>query len=204
MLSTGLIFYPWFKFYFPLFLTHYHTLPYPKTRENKFKLRITLNHNVYVDSHIFMLIFNYIFLLHLKMTLERSKCYDFQQGCQKVFKQQADNEQQAALELALKGIFSKLEPRKWHFQGFSRANFHREQHVVLSEYMQNWEQCRQNVPGVPRHHTVRKFHRSKPLFKHSMSFKTGKRKLYNFIRWCIFLLAVVYAKRRGKQPAKDG
>ena len=77
MLSTGLIFYPWFKFYFPLFLTHYHTLPYPKTRENKFKLRIKLNHNVYVDSHTFMLIFNYIFLLHLKMTLERSKCYDF-------------------------------------------------------------------------------------------------------------------------------
>ena len=28
-------FYPWLKFYFPLFLTHYHTLPYPKTKENK-------------------------------------------------------------------------------------------------------------------------------------------------------------------------
>ena len=25
---------PWFKFYFPLFKTHYHTLPYPKTKEN--------------------------------------------------------------------------------------------------------------------------------------------------------------------------
>ena len=24
-------FYPWFKFYFPLFQTHYHTLPYPGT-----------------------------------------------------------------------------------------------------------------------------------------------------------------------------
>ena len=24
-------FYPWFKFYFLLFQTHYHTLPYPKT-----------------------------------------------------------------------------------------------------------------------------------------------------------------------------
>ena len=28
-------FYPWFKFYFPLFQTTYHTLPYPKTKENK-------------------------------------------------------------------------------------------------------------------------------------------------------------------------
>ena len=29
-------FHPWFKFYFPLFQTHYHTLQYPKTKENKF------------------------------------------------------------------------------------------------------------------------------------------------------------------------
>ena len=28
-------FYPWFKFNFPLFQTHYHTLQYPKTKENK-------------------------------------------------------------------------------------------------------------------------------------------------------------------------
>ena len=28
-------FYPCFKFYFPLFQTHYHTLPYPKTKQNK-------------------------------------------------------------------------------------------------------------------------------------------------------------------------
>ena len=28
-------FYTWFKFYFPLFLTHYHTLPDPKTKGNK-------------------------------------------------------------------------------------------------------------------------------------------------------------------------
>ena len=27
--------YPWFKFYFPLFKTHYPTLPYPKTNEDK-------------------------------------------------------------------------------------------------------------------------------------------------------------------------
>ena len=28
-------FYHWFKFYFLLFQNHYHTLPYPKTNENK-------------------------------------------------------------------------------------------------------------------------------------------------------------------------
>ena len=28
-------FYPWFKFSFPLFQTHYHTLQYPKTKEKK-------------------------------------------------------------------------------------------------------------------------------------------------------------------------
>ena len=28
-------FYPWFKFCFPLFQTHYHTLQYPQTKEKK-------------------------------------------------------------------------------------------------------------------------------------------------------------------------
>ena len=28
-------FYLWFKFYFPLFQTNYHTLPYSKTKKNK-------------------------------------------------------------------------------------------------------------------------------------------------------------------------
>ena len=28
-------FYPWFKLYFSLFQTHYHILPYPKTKEKK-------------------------------------------------------------------------------------------------------------------------------------------------------------------------
>ena len=28
-------FYPWFKFYFPLFQTHYHTLQYPKQKQKK-------------------------------------------------------------------------------------------------------------------------------------------------------------------------
>ena len=32
-------FYPWFKFYFPLFQTHYHTYPYPKTKENKIQTK---------------------------------------------------------------------------------------------------------------------------------------------------------------------
>ena len=28
-------FYPWFKLYFPLLYTYYHTPPYPKTKQNK-------------------------------------------------------------------------------------------------------------------------------------------------------------------------
>ena len=28
-------FYPWFDFFFLLFQTNYHTLPYPKTKEKK-------------------------------------------------------------------------------------------------------------------------------------------------------------------------
>ena len=32
-------FYLWFKFYFSLFQTNYHTLPYPKTEKNKIKTK---------------------------------------------------------------------------------------------------------------------------------------------------------------------
>ena len=39
-------FYPWFKFYFPLFQTHYNTLPIAKQGQIIFKLRIKLNHNI--------------------------------------------------------------------------------------------------------------------------------------------------------------
>ena len=28
-------FYPWFKFFFPMFQTHYHTLQYPHTKDKK-------------------------------------------------------------------------------------------------------------------------------------------------------------------------
>ena len=48
-------------------------------------------------------------------------------------------------------------------QRFSRGIFHRGPHVVSSEYTQDWEQCRRNVPSVPPHRTVRTFHRSKPV-----------------------------------------
>ena len=32
-------FYPWFKFYSILFQTYYHTLSYPKTKENKIQTK---------------------------------------------------------------------------------------------------------------------------------------------------------------------
>ena len=41
-------FYPWFKFCFLLFQTHYHTLPYPPKKKRKFKPRIKLNRNIYI------------------------------------------------------------------------------------------------------------------------------------------------------------
>ena len=44
-------FYPWFKFYFSLFQTHYHILPYPKTtKTKKFKPGTKLNHNIYMPE----------------------------------------------------------------------------------------------------------------------------------------------------------
>ena len=36
----------------------------------------------------------------------------------------------------------------------------------------------------------------------SMSFKTGKRMVYNFIQWCLFFVSS-YGRRRWKSPAKD-
>ena len=46
-------FYPWFKFSFPLFQTHYHTLQYPKKKEKKIwtKDKIEPQHT-YTHIHI--------------------------------------------------------------------------------------------------------------------------------------------------------
>ena len=59
-----------------------------------------------------------------------------------------------------------LESRKWRFQRFSRGIFHRDAMLFrpITRKTQDWEQCRRNVPGVPRHCTVRTFHRSKPKY----------------------------------------
>ena len=47
-------FYPWLKFYFPLFQTHYPTLQYPKTKEHKIwtkdKIEPQQIHNSLVES----------------------------------------------------------------------------------------------------------------------------------------------------------
>ena len=50
-------FYPWVKVYFPLFQTHYQTLPYPKTNEIKFKPRIKLNHKIPTKENVMKLVF---------------------------------------------------------------------------------------------------------------------------------------------------
>ena len=48
-------FYPWFKFNFPLFQTHYHTLQYPKTKENKIgtkdKIEPQQIHGLHMTQH---------------------------------------------------------------------------------------------------------------------------------------------------------
>ena len=82
------------------------------------------------------------------------------------------NSRWPALELApkaqvlegqgIEGHFESFESQKWHFHGFSRGIFHHGGYIVLSEYSQHWEQCRGNVAGIRRHHTVRTFNRSKP------------------------------------------
>ena len=45
-------FYPWIKFYFLLFQTHYHTLPYTITKENIIQTKDKLNHNKYTYTCI--------------------------------------------------------------------------------------------------------------------------------------------------------
>ena len=46
-------FYPWIKFYFLLFQTRYHTLPYTITKENKIQTKDKLNHNKYVHAYLY-------------------------------------------------------------------------------------------------------------------------------------------------------
>ena len=57
----------------------------------------------------------------------------------------------------------KLRVSEMAFPGFSRGIFHLGCYVVLSEYLQHWAQCHGNVAGIPRHRTVRTFHRSEPV-----------------------------------------
>ena len=53
-------FYPWFKFSFLLFQTHYHVIIIhyhtQKQKKRKFEPRIKLNHNIYTVSEILPLI----------------------------------------------------------------------------------------------------------------------------------------------------
>ena len=80
---------------------------------------------------------------------------------------------------ASRDILKLLKSRKWC-------------HVVSSEYMQDWEQCRQNVPGVPRQRTIWTFHRSKPVWicVHCHS-KVGNGCFTVLLDGAYFLLAVM-------------
>ena len=58
--------------------------------------------------------------------------------------------------------------------------------------MQDWEQCRRNVPGVPEHCTVQMFHIDLNLFKYVFNviqnWETDALQFYLMvlIRWCLF------------------
>ena len=54
----------------------------------------------------------------------------------------------------------KLRVLEIAFPQVFKRYFHCRCHVALSEYTQDWKQCRLNVPGVPWHCTVWRFHRS--------------------------------------------
>ena len=47
-------FYPWFKPYFPLFQAPFHT---QKQRKIKFKSRIKLNHNIYINTSMTCMVY---------------------------------------------------------------------------------------------------------------------------------------------------
>lgn len=55
-------YYPWFNFYFLLFLAHYHTIRYPKTKEKKFKKRIKEDACCYILKWITSFVWDLFFL----------------------------------------------------------------------------------------------------------------------------------------------
>ena len=69
-------------------------------------------------------------------------------------------------KMAFPGVFKMYFP-PWMPSGFLRIHA-----------------CHWNVPGIPRNRTVPTF----CLSMGSMSFKTGKRMLYNNIGWCLFFV----------------
>lgn len=65
-----------FNFDFPLFNTHYRTLPYTKTKENENGQRIKLNHNSYINWLTFTKLF-----FSLKSRCPRHQCSLFFDAC---------------------------------------------------------------------------------------------------------------------------
>ena len=127
------------------------------------------------------------------------------QGCQKVFKQQADNEQQAALELTPKAQILRGRGIQGHFENQSLRNgVSRSFQEVFSTtdamlFCQNKRKTENNAVKMSQaFQDIAEFERLTDLSCqniHSMSFKTGKRMHYNFIRWCLFFISS-YGRRR--------
>ena len=127
------------------------------------------------------------------------------QGCQKFFEQRADNQQQAALELATKAQVLEGRGVQVHFDIQTLRN-------GISRGFKNYFSLRTPYCLVIMHaglgtmplicprcsttsHGLNVLLIQTCLNMHSLSFKTGKRMLYNFIRWCLFFVRS-YGRRR--------
>ena len=97
-----------------------------------------------------------------------------------------------------------LEFPKWFFQGFSAGTFHHGRNAVSSEYTQDWEECRRNVSGVPKHRIIRTFHINLNLFKYVFNvIQNWKTNALNTILFdgAYFLLAIIIIMVEGDESS---
>ena len=134
-----------------------------------------------------------------------------EQGCQKDFKQQADNEQWAALELAPKVKVLEGRGIQGHFEfslgngvsrGFQEVFPLRTSCCFVRIHARLGTMPSKCLRRFPRHRTVRTVSQIKTCLNiHSVSFKTGKRMLYNFIQFAVLIGDESSRLRMANQPA---
>ena len=91
------------------------------------------------------------------------------------------------------------------FPGFSAGTFHHGRNAVSSEYTQDWEECRRNVSGVPKHRIIRTFHINLNLFKYVFNvIQNWKTNALNTILFdgAYFLLAIIIIMVEGDESSR--